>query len=188
MSVTSLRSTYQLKVTLNDSKPPIWRRILVPSDITLGKLHFVLQSSMGWTDSHLHQYVSNSVFYGVNDDEFGAMEVEDEDKCKLSQLLKSEKNSLIYEYDFGDGWRHKVLLEKILPFDKNSQLPLCIKGKRACPPEDCGGIWGYEELLETLSNPNDPEYERMLDWLGGSFDSELIDVEEINSMLAEYIK
>ena len=189
MSITALRSIYQLKVTLNGLKPPVWRRVLVPSNISLSKLHLVLQISMGWTNSHLHQFILNGVFYGIKDDDFGFdMEIEDEEKYKLSQLLKSEKDALVYEYDFGDGWEHKVLLEKILPFDKSNQSPLCIKGKRACPPEDCGGVWGYQELLETLSNPDDSEYESMLEWLGGDFDPEAIDIEEINKMLAEYVR
>lgn len=189
MAITTLRNTYQLKVTLIGSKPPIWRRILVPSNVTLDKLHIVLQVSMGWTNSHLHQFISEGVFYGVQDDDFDfGMDVKNEEKFKLNQLLISEKNSIIYEYDFGDGWEHKILLEKIRPFDKSNKSPSCIKGKRACPPEDCGGIWGYQELLDTLNDPKDPEYESMLEWIGGEFDSETIDIEEINEMLAEYVK
>lgn len=106
----------------------------------------------------------------------------------MNQLLTSEKDTLKYEYDFGDGWEHAVLLEKILPFDKNNKSSSCIKGKRACPPEDCGGIWGYQELLDTLTNPKDPEYEKMLEWLGGNFDSEELDIEEINKLLVEYVR
>lgn len=189
MTTPPLISIYQLKVTLNGSKPPIWRRILVPSNIALGKLHLVLQIAMGWTNSHLHQFISKGVFYGVQDDDLGIdMEVENEDNFKLSQLLKSEKDTLIYEYDFGDSWEHKVLLEKILPFDKSNQLPSCIKGKRACPPEDCGGIWGYQALQETLSNPDDEEYASTLEWLGNDFDPEALDIEEINKILVEYVR
>lgn len=188
MSTTPLRSVYQLKISLIGAKPPIWRRILVPSTITLGNLHRVLQISMGWTNSHLHQFIFNNVFYGVQGDDFGFnMKVENEDQYKLSQLLQSEKDSLQYEYDFGDNWEHKVLLEKILPFDIKNQSPSCLKGKRACPPEDCGGIWGYQQLLETLSNPDDSDYESMLEWLGGIFDSEELDIEKINKMIVEYI-
>ncbi|MFA5924305.1 MAG: plasmid pRiA4b ORF-3 family protein [Methylococcaceae bacterium] len=87
-------------------------------------------------------------------------------------MLKKEKDTLIYEYDFGDSWEHKILLEKILTDDGKTVLPVCIKGKRASPPEDCGGIWGYEELLETISNPKHPDYNDMLEWLGGEFDHE----------------
>ena len=187
MSVKRLRNTYQLKVTLNGAKPPIWIRILVPNDIQLGKLHIVLQVLMGWTNSHLHQFVSGRTFYGIQDDEFSfEMEVEDENKYKLNQLLISEKDSFKYEYDFGDGWEHKIVLEKILPYEKDKQLPRCIKGKRACPPEDCGGIWGYQELLDILKNPEHTEYEDMVEWLGGEFDSEAFSISETNEMLEEY--
>lgn len=189
MPITPLRNMYQLKVTLIGSKPPIWRRVLVPSNIALGKLHLVLQISMGWTNSHLHQFISNGVFYGIQDDDSGFdMEVENEDKYILNQLLRSEKEAINYEYDFGDGWEHKILLENILPFDKDNQSPSCIKGKRACPPEDCGGIWGYQELLDTLNDPKHPEYESMLEWLGGEFDLEAFDIDEINKMLIEYVR
>jgi len=189
MSVKSLRNTYQLKVTLYGAKPPIWRRILVPSDIQLGKLHIVLQVVMGWTNSHLHQFISGRTFYGIQDDEFSSeMEVEDENKYKLNQLLQSEKEAIKYEYDFGDGWEHKILLEKISPYENDKQLPRCIEGKRACPPEDCGGIWGYQELLDTLKDPEHPEYEDMLEWLGGEFDSEAFRVDETNEMLAENVR
>ncbi|MGR9045305.1 MAG: plasmid pRiA4b ORF-3 family protein [Gammaproteobacteria bacterium] len=189
MSVKQLRSIYQIKVSLNGVKPPIWRRLLVPGNLTLGRFHEVLQISMGWTNSHLHQFISDGVFYGKPDEEldFG-MEVKNEDKFKLSQLLKKEKDSLVYEYDFGDGWEHKVTLEKILPYDNKAELPKCIKGKRACPPEDCGGIWGYSDLLRILNVPENPEHEDMREWLGGDFDSEALDLGEINALLAEYCR
>ena len=178
---------YQIKITLIGAKPPIWRTILVPGNLSLGAFHEVIQVAMGWTDSHLHQFIANNVFYGITDDDF-EMEMEDETKYKLSQLLEKEKESFIYEYDFGDSWEHKILLEKILPFDNKLVLPVCIKGKRACPPEDCGGIWGYEELLQAIADPKHPEHEDMLEWLGGEFDPEEFDLEEINEDLTEYFR
>lgn len=189
MTVKHLRNIYQIKVVLNGAKPPIWRRLLVPSNLTLGRFHTVLQVAMGWTDSHLHQFIADGVFYGIPDEEmdFG-MEVKNENKFKLSQLLKSEKDSLIYEYDFGDGWEHKVTLEKILPYGSDISLPQCIKGKRACPPEDCGGIWGYHDLLGIISDPENPEYESTLEWLGEDFDPEALDLDEINALLIEYCR
>ena len=102
--------------------------------------------------------------------------------------MTKEKEFLVYEYDFGDSWEHKILLEKILPYDSKIVLPVCLKGKRACPPEDCGGIWGYEELLVTISDSKHPDHEDMLEWLGGNFDPEEFDLEEINEDLAEYWK
>ena len=187
MTTKQLRSVYQIKISLIGAKPPIWRTVLVPGNLGLASFHEVIQQTMGWTDSHLHQFIANNVFYGIPDDDFG-MEMEDEAKYKLSDLLKKEKDTLIYEYDFGDSWEHKILLEKILPFDGKTALPVCIKGKRACPPEDCGGIWGYEDLLEAISNPNHPEHEDMLEWLGGEFDPEEFDLEQINKDLAEYCR
>jgi len=178
---------YQIKITLIGAKPPIWRTVLVPSNIGLSAFQDVIQVVMGWTDSHLHQFIANNVFYGIPDDDF-EMEMEDEAKYKLSQLLKKEKESFIYEYDFGDSWEHKILLEKILPFDNKLVLPVCIKGKQACPPEDCGGVWGYEELLVTISDPKHPEHDDMLEWLGGEFDPEEFDLEETNEDLAEYCR
>jgi hypothetical protein len=185
MSIKPLKSIYQIKISLIGAKPPIWRTVLVPANLGLAAFHDVIQIAMGWTDSHLHQFIANKIFYGIPDDEFG-MEIEDENKYKISHLLKKEKDTITYEYDFGDGWEHKVLLEKILPFDSKTALPLCIKGKRACPPEDCGGIWGYEELLETISDPKHSDHKDMLEWLGGEFDPEAFDLEEINNNLAEF--
>ncbi|MCK4842877.1 MAG: plasmid pRiA4b ORF-3 family protein [Methylococcales bacterium] len=189
MSVSQLRNIYQLKISLTGSKPAIWRRVLVVSDSSLKDLHLTIQIAMGWSNCHLHQFISNGIFYGIKDDDFDfGMEIEDENDYKLNQLLKSEKDFIQYEYDFGDGWIHKVILEKILPFNIENKLPLCIKGKRACPPEDCGGIWGYEELLETINDSDHPEHDSMLEWLGDPFDSEALDIDNINKQLLEYIR
>ncbi|WP_394751917.1 plasmid pRiA4b ORF-3 family protein [Crenothrix sp.] len=175
---------YQLKITLNDSKPPIWRRVLVASNINLSVFHKVIQIVMGWTDSHLHQFVAGQVFYAPPyDDDFG-MECKDESKYKLSQLLKKEKDKIIYEYDFGDSWRHKIELEKILPYDAKTVFPSCIKGKLACPPEDCGGVWGYADLLETLTETDNPDREELLHWLGEKFEPDYFNITEINAELA----
>ena len=187
MATKQAKSIYQIKISLIGVKPPIWRTVLVYSDIGLGAFHDVIQVAMGWTNSHLHQFIANQGFYGIPDDDF-ELEMEDETKYKLSQLLKKEKDTITYEYDFGDSWEHKILLEKILPFDTKIALPVCIKGKRACPPEDCGGIWGYEELLKTISDLKHPDREDMLEWLGGEFYSEEFDLEEINKNLAEYCR
>jgi hypothetical protein len=182
---------YQLKVTLTRSRPPIWRRILIASDADLGLFHYILQDVMGWTDSHLHQFIAGGVMYSTPYDEFAdeiGMEIRDESKYKLSQVLKKEKASLTYEYDFGDSWEHKIVLEKILPHDDSIQTPSCIKGKRACPPEDCGGVWGYENLITIIQDPKHPEYEEMREWLAEDFDPEHFDLDEINEALAAYRK
>ncbi len=173
---------YQLKVTLKGIRPPIWRRVQVPSNINLGKLHRILQVVMGWTDSHLHQFIVGGTFYGEPDPDFD-MDTKNERTAKLRQIAPGEKSRFIYEYDFGDSWEHDILVEKILPPEQGVRYPVCLTGKRACPPEDCGGIWGYAQLLETLQNPDDPEHEDMLEWVGGEFDPEAFDLDEINQGL-----
>ncbi len=191
MTLTQLRSTYQLKISLEGAKPPIWRRLLVPSDIKLDVFHLALQISMGWTNSHLHQFISmDRKFYGIQDDdfEFDDFKIEDESTTRLSKLLKAEKDYLIYEYDFGDSWTHKVSLEKILAFDPGKKLPYCVTGKCACPPEDCGGIWGYADLIKLLENPEHEEYDDMLEWLGGDFDPVYFGRRNMNQLLLEYCR
>ena len=187
MTTKQAEAIYQIKITLVGAKPPIWRTVLVPGNMGLDTFHELIQVVMGWTDSHLHQFISDKKIYSVPDDDF-ELETEDESQYKLSELLTKEKDTLVYEYDFGDSWEHKILLEKILPFDGKTVLPVCIKGKRACPPEDCGGVWGYEELLETLADPKHPDYDDMLEWVGGEFDPEEFDLETINEDLAEYFR
>lgn len=180
-----ITSVYQLKVTLKDSKPPIWRRIQVPSDITLYKLHRVLQVVMGWTDSHLHQFIIGGRYYGEPDPDFGDVEVVSERRAKLCQVAGSEKEKLVYEYDFGDDWLHQVVVEKILPPEVGRSYPVCLAGKRSAPPEDCGGIWGYQDFLAAIGDPKHPEHEEMLEWVGGDFDPEAFDLDEVNQGLRE---
>lgn len=190
MVIKQLRSIYQLKITLQNSKPPIWRRLLVHSNIGLAEFHVVIQHSMGWFDCHLHQFEKDNVLYGIPDDEFTGgtgIVIRDEKGYKLSQLLKKEKDWLGYEYDFGDGWSHKAILEKILPYDGSATLAKCVKGKMACPPEDSGGVWGYMNLLEIINDPSHAEYDETAEWLGRSFDPNYFDLEEINEMLTEYV-
>ncbi len=170
---------YQLKVTLKGSKPPIWRRIQVLSDTRLGKLHRILQVVMGWSDYHLHQFIVGQTYYGVPDPDF-EMDVRSERTVPLSRVLLAPKAKLIYEYDFGDSWEHELLLEKVLDPDPTVRYPICLTGKRACPPEDCGGIWGFAEFLEAIASPDHDEHERMLEWSGGRFNPEAFDLHEVN--------
>jgi len=173
---------YQIKVTLDDSKPPIWRRILVRSDITLEELHGILQAVMGWADYHLHQFIVGRTYYGVPHPDYG-FEMGDESQVKLNQIVTGEKFKFRYEYDFGDSWLHNLLIEKVLPPEPGQPYPVCIKGKRACPPEDVGGIWGYGGFLEAIQNPNHLEHEDYLEWVGGEFDPEAFDLDEVNEVL-----
>ena len=171
-------SIYELKITLRDTRPPIWRRIRVRGDVTLFKLHSILQYVMGWTDSHMHQFVRGAKTYGKVDREFP--ECENEKKVLLSQVLHKPKDSMVYEYDFGDGWEHVVVLEQALEAQPGGKYPYVVEGKRACPPEDCGGTGGYERLLHVLAQPRHPEHAEMVEWVGGSFDPEAFDAGDIN--------
>ena len=181
MAKKASKLLYQTKVTLVGSKPPIWRRLIVKDNIRLDQLHFVLQVSMGWFDYHLHQYIVGDSCIGIPDLDF-EMDMIDERKIYLYDLVSNPKDNFIYEYDFGDGWNHKIVLEKTLPLDF-SKSPIVIKGKQACPPEDCGGIWGYSDFLEAIQNPKHEEHESMLEWAGGEFDPDELDIKLINSHL-----
>ncbi|MDH7484783.1 MAG: plasmid pRiA4b ORF-3 family protein [Anaerolineae bacterium] len=175
---------YQIKVTLEDSKPPIWRRILVRSDITLDKLHRILQVVMGWGDYHLHQFIVGRTHYGEPHPDYeGFLEMHDERQVKLNQIVPGEGFKFRYEYDFGDSWLHQVLVEKILPSEPGQHYPVCIKGQRACPPEDVGGIWGYYDFLQAIQDPHHPEHDEYLEWIGGEFDPEEFDLDEVNQAL-----
>ena len=174
---------YQLKVTLQGSKPPIWRRIQVPASISLPQLHTTIQTAMGWLGGHMHQFTIAGVSYGTPDPEFG-QEMRDEARVKLERVITAEKERFIYEYDFGDSWNHVVLLEKILHPAPGVQYPLCLTGKRACPPEDVGGVWGYANFLEAIGNADHPEHEELLEWHGGEFDPEAFSRDEVNRRLA----
>lgn len=181
---------YQLKITLNHSRPPIWRRVQVAANVRLSQLHNIIQAAMDWENYHLHQFIVGKrpdwTFYGVPAPEYDdwGPPMKDESLTKLNQILKSVKDKFVYEYDFGDGWEHIILLEKILQPEDGAIYPRCVKGKRACPPEDCGGIWGYANLLEAMADPEHPEHEDLLDWMGGDdFDPEYFDLDEINARL-----
>ncbi len=169
---------YQIKITLCHIKPPIWRRIQIAGDTKLGKLHDILQAVMGWTNSHLHAFRVGHDTYGVPDPDFPD-DTKSERNVRLNKIAQ-EGDSLIYEYDFGDGWEHDLEIEKVMPPEPGTQYPICLAGERACPPEDCGGPWGYEHMLEVL---NDPEHEEMREWVGDEFDPERFEVDEVNGQL-----
>jgi len=179
--MSSKTPIYQIKVTLRGSKPPIWRRIQVRSDTTLGELHHILQGVMDWAGYHLHQFIVGQTYYGVPHPDYG-FDMADENRVKLSQIVTGEKFKFVYEYDFGDSWEHILLVEKILPPEEGVQYPVCIKGKRACPPEDVGGIWGYYGYLEAIQNPDHPEHEMMLEW-SGEMDPDAFDLDQVNKRL-----
>lgn len=176
-------SVFQLHVELEDVEPPVWRRVLVPSNVTLAALHATLNEVMGWTDSHLHQFrLRDRLFGDVTMPDAEELAFEDERKVQLADLV-GLGNTIAYEYDFGEGWVHQVKIEKLLPFDERLRYPLCIGGARACPPEDCGGVGGYEDLLESIKNPKAEEHSNSLMWVGGHFDGEGFDVNRTNQAL-----
>lgn len=212
-------STFVLRITLNGSKPPIWRRVAVRSDITLGELHEVIQIAMGWTDSHLHQFVLRDKSLKPYPQEMARrlqqdawdptlldrmegrrvfvtkvtpwgepteMDGEDERAVTLAEVCPKVKSKLIYEYDFGDGWEHTIEVQKIAEPEAGAAYPVCLEGKKACPPEDCGGVWGYYELLKAVADPDHEDHEDMVEWLGEEFDPEALDLEEVNAILAEW--
>ena len=180
--MASGKKIYQIKVTLRHSKPPIWRRLLVSGNTTLFGLHNIIQVAMGWTDSHLHQFIVDGEYYGTPSEEDWEPVI-DERKYKLADVAPYEKSKFIYEYDFGDSWEHEIVVEKILPADSQAEYPRCVKGKRACPPEDIGGIGGFEEFLEAMQDPEHPEHEFYLEWLGEEYDPEAVDLDDINRKL-----
>ncbi|WP_263080048.1 plasmid pRiA4b ORF-3 family protein [Endozoicomonas sp. Mp262] len=177
---------YQLKISLKEAKPPIWRRVLVNADIPLSDLHWVIQLSMGWTNSHMHQFNHHGRLFGepMNDIYCDDLKTENEADTQLSQLLTTEKDRLGYEYDFGDSWSHAISLEKILPPNPEQPLPYCIKGKGACPPEDCGGIWGYMNWVEALNDPEHEDHEDAVEYYGDEIsDPDHFDLKVTNKAL-----
>ena len=170
---------FQFKITLLESNPAIWRRIQV-KNCTLDKLHEHIQTAMGWTNSHLHQFEIKGKRYGdpeLLDDGFEDFECVDSTKTNLSDILpkNGKRFAFKYEYDFGDGWEHEVLFEGRPPVDPKAKYPLCLEGERACPPEDCGGVWGYQDFLTAIADPKHEEHESMLEWIGRRFDPEEFD-------------
>jgi Plasmid pRiA4b ORF-3-like protein len=171
---------YALKVTLLGTSPPVWRRILVPCDITLRNLHRTLQTVMGWTNSHLHQFGRPRQRLTDLRSRVG-IKIADENRTKLGELIQTVGERFLYEYDFGDGWQHELVLEEVL-FGEESFQQICVAGGRCCPPEDCGGPQGFAELLNALQHANHPRHDEVCEWLG-DFVPESFSVDEINRRL-----
>lgn len=169
---------YQFKIELHGITPTIWRRIQVPETYSFWDLHVAIQDSMGWLDYHLHAFrvqterVPVPIDIGIPDDYavVGDPEIHPGWEVPITDFFYEVGSTADYEYDFGDGWRHVILLEGILLSEKGQKYPKCIDGARACPPEDCGGIPGYSHVLEVLADPCDEEHESMLEWLDGQYD------------------
>lgn len=185
-----MTEVYQIHVSLAYSKPKIWRRLLITSDTKLSDLHLIIRISAGWTDYHMHQFIKDYKLYASNDPicPDGCIDYEN---ITVKDLLKEEKDKMIYLYDFGDNWEHIVLLEKILPFDNNTFYPVCIKGKKNFPPDNCGGICCFYRLLEAIKDPTNPEsaeWFELLERVGDrNYDPDHFDMNKINAKLKKYL-
>ncbi|MDZ7757973.1 plasmid pRiA4b ORF-3 family protein [Rhodohalobacter sp.] len=179
------KSAYQIKLELAGSKPKIWRKLIIPADILLSDLHKVIQTAMGWTNSHLHQFIKGRVFLEPPiDDDFLDSAGIDYTGYTIDRLLEEKSDKIRYEYDFGDGWEHIITLEEIIE-NCEEPLPVCTDGAMNCPPEDVGGIWGFQEFKKALNNPSHPEHEMYKEWIGGQYDPEYFDLDEVNEMLQD---
>lgn len=176
------QKAFQFKIVLQDIKPLIWRRIQIADSCTFWKLHEAIQCAFGWTNSHLHVFevmnpASDKIEYmGFEDEE---LEHKDGAIIKVKNYISLENNKMIYEYDFGDSWRHSLTLEKIVDTEKEQKYPICLDGARACPPEDVGSTPGYENFLEVIADPTHPDHEHFIRWSGGKFKPEYFDLKKV---------
>lgn len=183
----NLRDLFQIKISLSDVDPPVWRRLLLSSSTDLAELHRIIQIAMGWSDSRLHQFTADHQQFGVPDTEFGNS-INPERGKRIGSLLKHENQWMTYEYDFGDGWEHVVTLEKILPYQPGDAGPSCIDGRGGSPPEDVGGAWGYREFLEAYRDNGHPDHQDKVEWIGQDFDPDHFDIADVNGKLKEMRK
>ncbi|MFJ1550266.1 plasmid pRiA4b ORF-3 family protein [Streptomyces sp. NPDC088246] len=178
---------HKIKVTLCGSRPPIWRRLEVPSNTTLQQLHHLIQTAFGWEDYHMWAFEIGHGRYGIADRELGIRSAASK---RLDQITPSAGDRLGYTYDFGDDWEHDILVEAVTDAETGIAYPRCLTGRRACPPEDCGGMWGYDYLTEILADPGHEEHDDRLEWLGldtaGQFDPAAFDLAEVNSALSGF--
>lgn len=179
-------TVHRLKIQLSGVKPPVWRRVEIASDTKLPVVSRVLLASMGWTDSHLHAFEVGPTRYAVRDPEFPD-DTRSERSVTLAEIAPNPKDRFMFDYDFGDGWRHRVTVEAITEATE-ADLPRCIAGARACPPEDCGGTYRYEELLEVLADPTREEHARMREWAPENFDPDVFDLVETNKALRRLVR
>jgi hypothetical protein len=175
---------YQLKITLSEIYPPIFRILQIKSNASLDKLHDYVQGVMGWTNSHLHEFlIKGRVFQDVSHIyEPQEPDVLNERRHRLNNLVK-EGETFKYIYDFGDDWTHEITLEKVIEPSPGVYYPICIYGERSCPPEDSGGTMGYEQLLEIINDQNHEDHQQYLEWVGEGFDPDKFDLEEVNEVL-----
>ena len=176
---------YQMKVRLTEIEPPIWRRFLVAGDQSLYRLHLILQTVMGWENYHLYEFIIDEIEYGEPDDEYQP-DIKLARKTMLSQVIHSQGQKFRYNYDYGDNWEHEITVEEISEPKPNIFYPVCLEGECACPPEDVGGVSGYEDFLEIIRDPGHEEYEHMISWSGWGFDPEAFDSLSVNKELRRH--
>jgi hypothetical protein len=177
---------FQLKVSLTFSDPLIWRRIQVPGETTLNRLHDIIQLCMGWQDLHVHRFLIGKVFYAPSEgiDIMEKTGERDESEYQLATLEADMKWVFTYIYDFGDGWEHEIELEETLPRGKDKIHPVLLAGERACPPEDVGGVPGFEEFLTIINSPGHKEHKSIVEWYGADhFNPDSLDLKKINAVL-----
>lgn len=185
--IKNAASVYQFKITLYRVSPFIWRRILIPEIYTFWDLHVAIQDAMGWMDSHLHRFevinfsAGTKEEIGMSDEEFGSEgKVLSGWEQKIAHYFSTNNPKMRYIYDFGDNWEHEIEFEDILPQENGVSYPVCVAGERACPPEDCGGVPGYQNFLDAINDPSHEQHEEMIEWAGGEFDSEYFDVKVVH--------
>ena len=178
----STKTVVRLRIALMEHTPTIWRRLLVPGEIKLAKVHDIFQAAMaGWLDYHLHCFEIDGQRYGTPDPNWELDDI-DEQGVVFTDAVK-ERTRFVYEYDFGDSWRHEVVVESIEPVPLVLKFAVCLDGQRACPPEDCGGVHGYAQLLEAIADPDHEEFDDYVGWVGGYFDPEAFDLAAVNAAL-----
>jgi hypothetical protein len=175
---------YEIKVTLQGLPFPVWRTLLLEKNTSLGKLHEIIQTVMGWENEHLHLFKVGKRSYGPADNDERMPGEKNEDSVDIQKLTFDKIRTFEYEYDLGDGWQHTIEIVRRVPQDPSTLYPICIGGERACPPEDSGGAWGYLEKLEALKNRKDPDHEEIKEWMG-DFDPDYFDPNEVNENLQE---
>lgn len=180
-----LAAELQLRIELMDVVPHVWRRVIVPETVTLAKLHQILQAAMGWTDSHLHEYVIARKHYSIPDPDWPAEQpMHDERRVQLKPFIEARVRRFTYLYDFGDSWEHEITVEDLLLPKETRPRLVCTAGENACPPEDVGGTGGYVSFLEAIADPQHEEHQAMLDWIGYPFDPGAFDLNAVNQRLA----
>lgn len=177
----------QFKVQLRYIRPPIWRRVVLPDNASLGDLHAVIQTAMGWYNCHLHSFRIGGVYYTSRPaSQMEDMDMENEERVPLAEVVTRAKQKFIYEYDFGDCWEHEIVAEKFLTLDPAAKYPVCLGGARACPPEDCGSFPGYLDILEALTAKTPTEEQKdLLEWVGEDYDPERFDLDAVNRRLRQ---